>query len=84
MVIRRFASGARAVSGLRSFSSSAAVLAASLVVASAALAQNPPTDPKPAGETPAGPPYAPAHLEAEGLAPGFVDYMRRWKGFVDG
>jgi 2,4-dienoyl-CoA reductase-like NADH-dependent reductase (Old Yellow Enzyme family) len=37
-----------------------------------------------AGETPAGPPYAPAHLAAEGLAPGFVDYMRRWKGFVDG
>jgi hypothetical protein len=64
MVIRRFASGARAVSGLRSFSSSAAVLAASLVVASAALAQNPPTDPKPAGEVPAVASPAPAAAPA--------------------
>jgi 2,4-dienoyl-CoA reductase-like NADH-dependent reductase (Old Yellow Enzyme family) len=28
------------------------------------------------------PPVDAAHLAAEGLSPGFVDYMRRWKGFV--
>jgi 2,4-dienoyl-CoA reductase-like NADH-dependent reductase (Old Yellow Enzyme family) len=27
-------------------------------------------------------PVSPATLEAEGLSPGFVDYMRNWKGFV--
>ncbi len=30
----------------------------------------------------ARPPVTAAHLEAEGLAPGFVEYMRKWKGFV--
>lgn len=37
-----------------------------------------------AGRTPAGPPFTAEHLAAEGLAPGFVDYMRRWPGFVAG
>jgi 2,4-dienoyl-CoA reductase-like NADH-dependent reductase (Old Yellow Enzyme family) len=37
-----------------------------------------------AGITPAGSPFTPEHLAAEGLAPGFVDYMRRWPGFVAG
>jgi hypothetical protein len=27
-------------------------------------------------------PVAPATLEAEGLSPGFIGYMRNWKGFV--
>jgi 2,4-dienoyl-CoA reductase-like NADH-dependent reductase (Old Yellow Enzyme family) len=30
----------------------------------------------------ATPPVSAAHLASEGLSPGFVDYMRRWKGFV--
>ncbi|HEY8617054.1 NADH:flavin oxidoreductase [Phenylobacterium sp.] len=28
-------------------------------------------------------PVSPAHLEAEGLSPAFVDYMRNWPGFVE-
>lgn len=30
----------------------------------------------------ARPPLSAAHLEAQGLSPGFVEYMRKWKGFV--
>lgn len=29
-------------------------------------------------------PVSPAYLEAEGLSPRFVEYMRRWEGFVEG
>ena len=32
--------------------------------------------------TPIGLPVAAAHLEAEGLGPAFLNYMRSWKGFV--
>ena len=28
------------------------------------------------------PPFTPEHLLEQGLSPVFVDYMRRWKGFV--
>lgn len=28
-------------------------------------------------------PVSKAHLEREGLGPAFIDYMERWKGFVD-
>ena len=31
---------------------------------------------------PSRPPFTPEHLLEEGLSPVFVDYMRRWKGFV--
>tara|TARA_Y100000588_G_scaffold270407_1_gene285951 strand:- start:2223 stop:3323 length:1101 start_codon:yes stop_codon:yes gene_type:complete len=31
---------------------------------------------------PPRPPFTPEHLLEEGLSPVFVDYMRRWKGFV--
>jgi 2,4-dienoyl-CoA reductase-like NADH-dependent reductase (Old Yellow Enzyme family) len=34
------------------------------------------------GYTPERPPFTPEHLIGEGLSPSFVDYMRRWKGFV--
>ena len=34
--------------------------------------------------TPAPLPVTPAHLAAEGLSPTFVNYMRRWEGFVTG
>ena len=34
------------------------------------------------GPDPARPPFTPAHLRAAGLSAGFVDYMRRWSGFV--
>ncbi len=32
--------------------------------------------------TPVPLPVAPEHLEAEGLSPAFVTYMRNWRGFV--
>lgn len=31
---------------------------------------------------PARPPFTPAHLAAASLSPRFIDYMRRWAGFV--
>jgi 2,4-dienoyl-CoA reductase-like NADH-dependent reductase (Old Yellow Enzyme family) len=31
---------------------------------------------------PARPPFTPAHLQSVGLSAAFVDYMRRWSGFV--
>jgi 2,4-dienoyl-CoA reductase-like NADH-dependent reductase (Old Yellow Enzyme family) len=34
------------------------------------------------GYAPERPPFTPEHLIGEGLSPTFVDYMRRWKGFV--
>jgi 2,4-dienoyl-CoA reductase-like NADH-dependent reductase (Old Yellow Enzyme family) len=34
------------------------------------------------GEEVARAPFTAAHLEAEGLSPGFVGYMGKWKGFV--
>ena len=34
------------------------------------------------GYAPARPPFTPEVLEAADLSPVFVDYMRRWKGFV--
>jgi len=34
------------------------------------------------GYDPARPPFTPDHLIGQGLSPVFVDYMRRWKGFV--
>ena len=34
------------------------------------------------GFDPARPPFTPEHLMDAGLSPVFVDYMRRWKGFV--
>ncbi len=34
------------------------------------------------GYDPSRPPFTPEHLLGEGLSPVFVDYMRRWKGFV--
>jgi 2,4-dienoyl-CoA reductase-like NADH-dependent reductase (Old Yellow Enzyme family) len=34
------------------------------------------------GYAPARPPFTPEGLEAADLSPVFVDYMRRWKGFV--
>ncbi|MCR5878932.1 NADH:flavin oxidoreductase [Phenylobacterium sp. J367] len=36
-----------------------------------------------AGFTPVARPVSAAHLEAEGLSPAFVDYMRNWPGFVE-
>jgi 2,4-dienoyl-CoA reductase-like NADH-dependent reductase (Old Yellow Enzyme family) len=35
-----------------------------------------------AGETPSRPPFTAEHLAGEGLSPPFVNYMRRWKGFL--
>jgi 2,4-dienoyl-CoA reductase-like NADH-dependent reductase (Old Yellow Enzyme family) len=35
-----------------------------------------------AGFAPAETPVAPAHLAAEGLTPGFIEYMKSFKGFV--
>ena len=32
---------------------------------------------------PSRPPFSSDHLLTEGLSPVFIDYMRRWKGFVD-
>jgi len=32
--------------------------------------------------SPQRPPFSPEHLIDQGLSPTFVDYMRRWKGFV--
>ncbi|WP_374471310.1 NADH:flavin oxidoreductase [Phenylobacterium sp.] len=37
---------------------------------------------KDAGFEPVARPVSPAHLEAEGLSPSFVEYMRNWPGFV--
>ncbi len=37
-----------------------------------------------AGDAPALPPYSGEHLRNEGLSPRFVEYMRRWPGFVEG
>ncbi|MGE0486046.1 MAG: NADH:flavin oxidoreductase [Gammaproteobacteria bacterium] len=37
-----------------------------------------------AGFAPVELPVSPAHLAAEGLSPAFVDYMKNWKGFVQG
>ena len=34
------------------------------------------------GYSPQRPPFTPEHLLEQGLSPVFVDYMRRWKGFV--
>lgn len=34
------------------------------------------------GEAIARPPVSPEHLLAQHLSPGFVEYMRKWKGFV--
>jgi len=34
------------------------------------------------GFAPERPPFTPDHLSKQGLSPTFVDYMRRWKGFV--
>ncbi len=34
------------------------------------------------GFAPERPPFTPEHLINQGLSPTFVDYMRRWKGFV--
>ncbi len=34
------------------------------------------------GYAPERPPFTPEHLSSEGLSQRFVDYMRRWKGFV--
>ena len=34
------------------------------------------------GYAPSRPPFTPGELEAADLSPVFVDYMRRWKGFV--
>ena len=34
------------------------------------------------GYAPERPPFTPEHLIEQGLSPTFVDYMRRWKGFV--
>jgi len=34
------------------------------------------------GYSPDTPPFTPDHLSGQGLSPTFVDYMRRWKGFV--
>jgi 2,4-dienoyl-CoA reductase-like NADH-dependent reductase (Old Yellow Enzyme family) len=36
------------------------------------------------GGSPALPPYTPEHLTQEGLSARFVEYMRRWPGFVQG
>ncbi|TVQ27395.1 MAG: NADH:flavin oxidoreductase, partial [Spirochaetaceae bacterium] len=36
------------------------------------------------GESPTLPPHTPEHLKTEGLSDRFVDYMRRWPGFVTG
>ncbi|MFW6252481.1 MAG: NADH:flavin oxidoreductase [bacterium] len=36
------------------------------------------------GGNPELPPYTPEHLRQEGLSERFVDYMRRWPGFVAG
>ena len=33
-------------------------------------------------EEPSRPPFTPAHLAAEALSPPFIEYMRRWHGFV--
>ncbi len=37
-----------------------------------------------AGDPPALPPHSEEHLRDEGLSPRFVEYMRRWPGFVEG
>ena len=34
------------------------------------------------GYSPERPPFTPEHLMSQGLSQVFVDYMRRWKGFV--
>jgi len=34
------------------------------------------------GYSPERPPFTPEHLIEQGLSQTFVDYMRRWKGFV--
>ncbi len=34
------------------------------------------------GYSPERPPFTPEHLLEQGLSPTFVDYMRRWQGFV--
>jgi 2,4-dienoyl-CoA reductase-like NADH-dependent reductase (Old Yellow Enzyme family) len=34
--------------------------------------------------TPRRPPLSPEELIQRDLSPGFVDYMRRWRGFVAG
>ena len=31
---------------------------------------------------PTRPPFTPEHLATADLSPPFIDYMRRWKGFV--
>ncbi len=34
------------------------------------------------GYDPQRPPFTPEHLLGQGLSPAFIDYMRRWQGFV--
>ncbi|MCH1591378.1 MAG: hypothetical protein L7R66_00115, partial [Candidatus Thalassarchaeaceae archaeon] len=34
------------------------------------------------GYAPDRPPFTPEHLASQGLSPAFIDYMRRWQGFV--